>query len=331
MRRPRFWNDTSLLTNVLTPMGLIHNFISKQSYKVKKPYYSKAPVICIGSLIIGGGAKTPVVIAIQKLLLKKNKKVSAASKCYKGKIKHPVLVDRTHTSIDVGDEPLLLSQFCDTFVSKNRRAALEMANNYSDYDYIVSDDGYRDVSIKNKINVLVIDGNIPKINLKQFPAGDLRGSIDDALSIADILILIDEEKTDKKIVEKIKNYKKHCVSARSEYQIRNGDKSEKITFTGIGMPKKFYNTLDKLKIKSIQNLTYPNHFQYGRHDVKHLLKIASEHGKYSLLTTSKDFVRFNDKNDPNRQLRDLVDVLDISVKIDQPDDLMRYISQKSMN
>ena len=97
------------------------------------------------------------------------------------------------------------------------------------------------------------------------------------------------------------------------------------------MPKKFYNTLDKLKIKSIQNLTYPNHFQYGRHDVKHLLKIASEHGKYSLLTTSKDFVRFNDNNDPNRQLRDLVDVLDISVKIDQPDDLMRYISQKSMN
>ena len=89
--------------------------------------------------------------------------------------------------------------------------------------------------------------------------------------------------------------------------------------------------LNKLKIKSIQNLTYPNHFQYGRHDVKHLLKIASEHGKYSLLTTSKDFVRFNDKNDPNRQLRDLVDVLDISVKIDQPDDLMRYISQKSMN
>ena len=74
MRRPRFWNDTSLLTNVLTPMGLIHNFISKQSYKVKKPYYSKAPVICIGSLIIGGGAKTPVVIAIQKLLLKLSQK-----------------------------------------------------------------------------------------------------------------------------------------------------------------------------------------------------------------------------------------------------------------
>ena len=82
-----------------------------------------------------------------------------------------------------------------------------MANNYSEYDYIVSDDGYRDVSIKNKINVLVIDGNIPKINLKQFPAGDLQGSIDDALNLADILILIDEEKTDKQIVEKIKNYK----------------------------------------------------------------------------------------------------------------------------
>ena len=71
MRRPRFWNDTSLLTNVLTPIGLVHNFISKQSYKLKKPYYSKAPVICIGSLIIGGGAKDPSRDSYTKIIVKK--------------------------------------------------------------------------------------------------------------------------------------------------------------------------------------------------------------------------------------------------------------------
>tara|TARA_B100000927_G_scaffold101531_1_gene82214 strand:- start:2896 stop:3891 length:996 start_codon:yes stop_codon:yes gene_type:complete len=331
MRRPRFWNDTSFLTNLLTPIGLIHHFISKQSYKLQKPYHSKAPVICIGSPIIGGGGKTPVAIAIQELLLKKNKKISATSKCYKGKIKRPTLINEKHTSLDVGDEPILLSHYCETFVSKNRKSALKMANNHNKYDYIVSDDGYRDVSIKNKVNVLVIDGNMPRINLKQFPAGDLHGSIDYALGIADILILIDEEKTDKKIIEKIKNYKIQNVSAKSEYRIRNDDKSEKIAFTGIGMPKKFYNTLRKLKIKTTQNLTYPNHFQYSRNDVKQLLEIATAHGKYSLLTTSKDYVRFNDENDPNKQLRDLVDVLDITIKIDHPDDLMKYITQKSMN
>ena len=43
MRRPRFWNDTSLLTNVLTPIGLVHNFISKQSYKLKKTILLKSP------------------------------------------------------------------------------------------------------------------------------------------------------------------------------------------------------------------------------------------------------------------------------------------------
>mgnify|MGYP003329901331 CR=1 FL=1 len=68
--------------------------------------------------------------------------------------------------------------------------------------------------------MLVIDGNIPRINLKQFPAGDLQGSIDDALNIADILILIDEEKTDKKIVEKIKNYKKGPLIEKFEKFIR---------------------------------------------------------------------------------------------------------------
>ena len=331
MRRPRFWDDNSLLTNVLTPIGLIHSFISKQRYKLQKPFYSKAPVICIGSPIIGGGGKTPVAIAIQELLLKKNKKISAVSKCYKGKIRHSVLINENHTSIDVGDEPLLLSHFCETFVSKNRKAALKMVNSHNKYDYIVSDDGYRDASIKNKVNVLVIDGNMPRINLKQFPAGDLYGSLEYVLSIADILLLIDEEKMDKKIHEKIKNYKIHNISAKSEYQLRNDDKTEKIAFTGIGMPKKFYNALKKLKIKSIQNLTYPNHFQYSRRDVKFLLGIAAAHGKYSLLTTSKDYVRFNDKNDPNKKLRNLVNVLDITIRIDHPDDLMRYISQKFIN
>ncbi len=331
MRRPKFWNNISLLTYALIPIGLIYNFVSKYGYKIQKPYYSKAPVICVGSPIIGGGGKTPVVIAVQKILLKQNKKISAISKGHKGKIKYPVLINKNHTSIDVGDEPLLLSKFCDTFVSKKRKAALEIANAHNIYDFIVSDDGYRDVSIKNKINVLVIDGNIPKINLRQFPAGDLQGSFDSALNMADILILIDEEKIDERIIKKIKNFKKHCISAKTEYRTRNNDRSERVTFTGIGMPEKFYNTLKKINIKSIQDLTYPNHYQYRRDDVRHLLEIAQKYDKYTLLTTSKDYIRFNNVNDPNRQLRDLVDVLDISIKIDYADDLVRYISQKSVN
>ena len=127
MRRPKFWNNISLLVHILTPIGLIYNFISKQRYKLQKPYLSKAPVICVGSPIIGGGGKTPVVIAIQKLLLKRNKKISAISIAYRGTIKDPVIINKNHTSLEVGDEPLLLSQNSDTFVSKKRKGALVAA------------------------------------------------------------------------------------------------------------------------------------------------------------------------------------------------------------
>jgi len=329
VRRPKFWNNVSLLVHILTPIGLFYNFISKQSYKLQNPYHSKAPVICVGSPIIGGGGKTPVVIAIQKLLLKKNKKISAISIGYRGTNKGPVIINKNHTSLEVGDEPLLLSQNSDTFVSKKRKDALVAANSYKDYDYIISDDGYRNLSIKNKINILVIDGNIRQINQKQFPAGDLLGSLDFVLSIADILILVDEEKVEKKFIKKIRNSKKNCITAKTEYRIRSNDNSKKIAFTGIGMPEKFFSTLKKLNIKTFQNLTYPNHYQYKREDVKYLLEIANGHDILRLLTTSKDYVRLNEFNDPGGQLRELVDVVDISIQIDFTDKFMRNISQAS--
>ena len=331
MRRPKFWNNVSPLTHILTPFSLIYNLISKQSYRLQKPFHSKTPVICIGSPIIGGGGKTPVVIAIQKLLLKENKKISAISKGYKGTIKYPVLVNKSHTSIEVGDEPLLLSKFCDTFVSKKRKGALLAANNYDEYDYIISDDGYRDVSIKNKINILVVDGNMPKINLKQFPAGDLLGSFDSVLSMADIAILINERQIDKELIKKIQNSKIQFISAKTTYQLRNNDNLERIAFTGIGLPEKFYSTLKKLNIKSIKNLTYPNHYQYSRKDVKYLLEIASKQRKCTLLTTSKDYARLNDYNDPTGELRELIDILNITVEIDHSNELVKYISKKFIN
>ena len=330
MRRPKFWNNLSLLVHILTPIGLFYNFISKQSYKLQKPYLSKAPVICVGSPIIGGGGKTPVVIAIQKLLLKRNKKISAISIGYRGTIKDPVIINKNHTSIEVGDEPLLLSQNSDTFVSKKRKDALVVANSYKDYDYILSDDGYRDSSIKNKINILVIDGNIRPINLKQFPAGDLLGSLDFVLNIADILILVDEEKVEKKLIKKIRNTKKNCITAKTEYLIRSNDNSKKIAFTGIGMPEKFFSTLKKLNIKTFQNLTYPNHYQYKRKDVKYLLEIANGHKIFRLLTTSKDYMRLNEVNDPNGQLREMIDVVDISIEINSTEELIRNISLASI-
>jgi tetraacyldisaccharide-1-P 4'-kinase len=55
------------------------------------------------------------------------------------------------------------------------------------------------------------------------------------------------------------------------------------------------------------------------------LKISKKFEKYTLVTTAKDFVRFDDHNDPNKELRKVLDVLDMNIKFDNEDILLELI------
>jgi tetraacyldisaccharide-1-P 4'-kinase len=44
-----------------------------------------------------------------------------------------------------------------------------------------------------------------------------------------------------------------------------------------------------------------------------------------LITTAKDYVRFNDVNDPNRELRKVIDVLDMEVLFDDVENLEKFL------
>jgi tetraacyldisaccharide-1-P 4'-kinase len=44
-----------------------------------------------------------------------------------------------------------------------------------------------------------------------------------------------------------------------------------------------------------------------------------------LITTAKDYVRFNDINDPKRELREIIDVLDMEIRFEDVESLKKFL------
>ena len=57
------------------PLSFLYSLGDKINYLITSSYKSKAKVICVGNIVLGGVGKTPIVIKLIELLLKNNVKV----------------------------------------------------------------------------------------------------------------------------------------------------------------------------------------------------------------------------------------------------------------
>ena len=325
MKRPLMWNKKTKFHNVLISFGYIYSYLSRLNYKLKKKYNSTIPIISIGSPLIGGGGKTPTEIAIINLLISQGKSVCSLLKGYSGSIKEPTLVTKKHRSNDVGDESILLSNISDTFVSNNRTKGLKYINDNFKYDFIVMDDGYRDVSVENKINILVIDGNISNINHYQFPAGDYIGKLETSINLADFILIVDPDKLSNQIKKSISSSSKIIIQASTHFKNKCSEICDRVAFTGIGLPNKFYRSLIERNHNLLDKLAFKNHHRFTKEEIEQLINIGKSHKKYTLITTEKDFVRIDDQNDPNHKLRKMIDVQIIEIKFDNVNSILDII------
>ena len=65
-----------------------------------------------------------------------------------------------------------------------------------------------------------------------------------------------------------------------------------VAFSGIGRPKKFFDTLDKIGLDIIETFAFDDHHPYSSEDLVKLSTYANRHGA-ELITTSKDRRRIN--------------------------------------
>jgi tetraacyldisaccharide 4'-kinase len=284
---PKFWYKSNLLGYILYPLSLLyllfrylHILISKQKRFSKK-------LVTIGNVTVGGAGKTPVAIAISDILSAKEIKFCFLAKGYGAKEKGPLLVDkRYHDAFLVGDEPMLLNQNGDCYVSYNRLQADSLISE-SDADVIIMDDGYQNPNIKHDVKILVIDGDMRFGNGMLLPAGPLRDFPAKTVRNADMVIIIGEVNPGFEVY--LRNLNQKLFLAKRE--ISRPKKGKKyFAFSGLANNEKFFSSIEQVGYKIERRKEFPDHYRYKDKDIEEMINIATSQ-QLQLVTTAKDLVK----------------------------------------
>lgn len=286
-------------------MGHFLNCLRKTPTKINKP------VICIGNLVAGGAGKTPVAIAIGKILQELKIDFAYLSGGYGAQIKNFTLVDQTkHNAKNVGDEPILLSDIGSTFISRDRVFGATAIARMPEKKLIIMDDGLQNPSVIKNFSILVIDGNYGFGNGLIMPAGPLRETINVGIKKADLIIIVGEDKH--QIAQKFGTNKKIINAKIVPTNCKDFYKKSVIAFCGIGRPEKFFNSLIQSNINIITKFSYPDHHQYQEREIRKMINLAKQNNTI-LITTKKDWVRL-DKTYQNQ-----IAYLDIKIEFENID------------
>jgi tetraacyldisaccharide 4'-kinase len=242
------------------------------------PIGAKARVICVGNLTAGGSGKTPVAIALAKLLRVRGKNVFFLTRGYGGSEHGPVLIEDTHRAAQVGDEALLLARAASTILARDRAQGAALADRLG-ADVIVMDDGHQNFSLAKTLSLVVVDGESGFGNGLMIPAGPLREPVAQGLARADAVIVVGQGHPD------LQGYAGPVLQARLVPQDDALRGKRLFAFAGIGRPEKFQASLKDAGIDIAGWRSFADHHPYSDAELAALKTHAP------LVTTTKDFVR----------------------------------------
>lgn len=321
MKTPAFWQQDNFLARILAPLGWVYYGISRlhrwlQSI-ASRPQALSAPIICIGNVTAGGSGKTPATRMIASLLKIHGQNPHCISRGYGGKAQaEPVHVHaQKHSAKEVGDEPLLLAQTCESWVCTHRQKAATHAAK-ADATVILSDDGLQNPTFHKDISLLVIDSHYGIGNGLLIPAGPLREPLACALQKSDAVILIGEGnytpptslpvwRAHLKVITDLQPYKQYRF----------------VAFAGIAHPQKFFDRLRAEGLKVEEEVIYGDHHFYTATDVS-LLQDKAEEYDAKLITTAKDFTKL-----PAAMREDCM-VLDVKLQLEKPQEFLTWLEGK---
>ena len=279
LKKPKFWDyqKSSVYAYLLLPFSIIFNLASKLRSKPKIKN-SQIKTICVGNIYVGGTGKTSLAIKIKEILEKENIKACFIKKFYSDQV----------------DEQKLLNKNGRLFTSVKRVTALDEAIS-NGYKVAIFDDGLQDVSIKYDLQIVCFN-NLNWIgNGFTLPSGPLRENIN-KLKFYDSVFLNGNEENISNIKDEIKKISPLINVNQGKYvplNISDFDTNlNYLAFSGIGNHKTFVDMLKNNNLKIIDDLEFPDHYQYSKKDLN---KIINEAKKYNakIITTEKDYLRLD--------------------------------------
>ena len=283
-----------LFVILLSPLSLLWIclvYIRRLYYFFTGQLKSNKFVICIGNITVGGGGKTPVVIALVKKLQDKKLKAVIIKKNYQSNNKDIVLLShhnyQVYNAFQYGDEAVLLSKYADVLLTNNWKDGFKFLEN-SDYDIIVMDDGLQNNSVYKDYSVLVVDYKIRFGNGFLLPVGPLRTFLNNTLNKVCAVLLLNTNSSFKGII----NHK--CIEqAQFRYIIKNLNSNRVIGFCGLAVPSKFLDTLKSNNLEVIDFIIFKDHHRYSMYDIDYLNDLSKKNNA-QLICTVKDLVKLKD-------------------------------------
>ena len=308
-KKPKFWDYKkkvflSYLMQPLTLPVLLNNFfLDNKNKKLSKNIKS----ICIGNIYIGGTGKTPLVSKLFNLLNKKIKNIVVAKKFYPDQI----------------DEIKLLEKKTNLIHSKSRIDLIDDAIKKNN-QVIIFDDGLQDKKLDYNLKFVCFDAMTWIGNGQIIPAGPLRENLN-SLKKYHAIFLNNFDENIKEIYDKLLSINPKLKIFKSKYFIKNIDQLDKnakyLIFSGIGNPQNFKKTLENSNFKVINEIKFPDHYNYLKSDLEIIIDTAIKNN-LKILTTEKDYVKI-----PNN-FKSKIGYVEIDLDLFNENEIINYIENK---
>ncbi|MCS7273641.1 MAG: tetraacyldisaccharide 4'-kinase [Fimbriimonadales bacterium] len=283
---------------------------------LKRRHQLPVSVIGVGSLWTGGVGKTPLTIAITRLLHSAGRRVAVLTHGYGGHRYHTVSLIDPHQPVDpaaVGDETAELRMALPEVpiaVGKWRMRVAEAALQRWAPDVLVLDDGFQHLPLGRTLDLVLLPAESPLANGYCLPAGPLREP-PSGLRRADVIVLVEYATlpyptetptpcpTLAALASDVPLYRA-TVAPTCLLHLTTGERvplealqGQPLTvLCGIARPKRFLQTAHALGYIVDSALYYPDHHAYTAAELQPLS------GK-TLLTTAKDAVKLRPLLPPN--------------------------------
>lgn len=243
------------------------------------------PVIVVGNLTVGGGGKTPLVIALARHLLDENRQVAVISRGYGGaEPGEPELVPPDGDPGHFGDEPVLIAQTVrvPVWVCRSRRTALEAAVR-SGADVVIADDGLQHRALPRSFEICAVDGIRGLGNRRMVPAGPLRQPLSRMETVDLVMIKAGDWQWPGASRYQLEPIGTSRLDGSAEVPFEQWFGTTVDAVCAIAYPEGFFEYLEQAGVKLRSRRCFPDHHAFQAADLAGL--------KGPILVTAKDAVK----------------------------------------
>ena len=265
----------------------------------------RAPVIVVGSIVVGGSGKTPLVLALVEALRERGRVPGIVSRGYGRATRDVRAVDAGDEARDVGDEPLLLATAgVPVWIGARRAAAAQaLLDAHAEIDVVVADDGLQHYALARDVEIAVVDAARGLGNRLLLPAGPLREA-PSRLAWVDAVVRLETADTGRvahrsmparvnahefAMTQEPLGWVNLCDASRVFEESALADASS-VAIAGIAHPDRFFDALRACGFRG-RVQAFPDHHPYRREDV-------AFRDARAILMTQKDAVKCRAFADP---------------------------------